>query len=104
MTRAVAVLGGAPPVWDDKGDRVDFNYWWQGTEALASMSPNGETWVEWSLALRRALIGKQITNGPLRGTWPTEDAWSTPGLEAYTAATGALSLFTVVAAESSTSK
>lgn len=104
MTRAVAVLGGALPVWDDKGDRVDFNYWWQGTEALASMSPRSETWVEWSLALRRALIGKQITNGPLRGTWPTEDAWSTPGLEAYTAATGALSLFTVVAAESSTSK
>jgi hypothetical protein len=35
----------------------------------------------------------------MRGTWPTVDAWSAPGMEAYTAAVGALALYAVLEAE-----
>lgn len=93
---AKRVLAESTPLWDLDNGTIDYNYWWQGTEALAAAEPRGAAWEQWSKDLLQALVETQITRGPLWGTWPTVDAWSGPGLEVYTTATNAMSLFAVI--------
>lgn len=96
---AAALLGSKAPTWNVAKGSIDYSYWWHGTQALASLGKRGEAWQIWSEDLRRALQMNQILDGPMRGTWPTVDAWSAPGMEAYTAAVGALALYAVLEAE-----
>ncbi|MFT5688552.1 MAG: beta-lactamase regulating signal transducer with metallopeptidase domain [Planctomycetota bacterium] len=99
MDEATALLGRKAPRWDIADGWIDYTYWWQGTEALAGSEERGKAWQHWSLSLRNALLTNQVLQGPLKGTWPTVDAWSDPGLEDYTAATGALALYALLDAE-----
>jgi beta-lactamase regulating signal transducer with metallopeptidase domain len=96
---AAALLGSKTPAWSVTKGSIDYSYWWHGTQALASLGKRGEAWQTWSENLRRALQLNQILDGPMRGAWPTVDAWSAPGMEVYTAAVGALALYAVLDSE-----
>lgn len=92
QSRAAELLLASAPLWDQQHGTIDYTYWWQGTAALASLKDSPDAWECWRLNLRNALIETQVQSGPLRGTWPTVDAWSAPGMEIYTTATCALAL------------
>jgi len=91
---ASALLSTKTPAWDVEKGTIDYSYWWHGTRALASTP--GDAWDDWSSKLRGALQENQILSGPMKGTWPTLDAWSAPGMEVYTTAMGALALYEVL--------
>jgi hypothetical protein len=95
MKRAEGVLLRRVPVWDLEHGTVDYDYWWQGTEALAARSAAGCNWTAWRISLLDALWEHEVREGEDAGTWPMVDAWSAPGLEVYASAANALSLYAV---------
>ena len=99
MAKAIQVLGNRTPEFNRDQGMIDYTYWWQGTEALASSKERGEVWENWKGDLLGSLIRNQVTSSDRLGTWPTVDAWSAPGMEVYTTATCALALYALVDAE-----
>jgi len=96
MRKAEGILLASVPTWDAEYGTIDYDYWWQGTEALASRGASGAEWTDWRTALLDALLKHEVKEGADAGTWPMIDAWSTPGLEAYASAANALSLYAIL--------
>ena len=99
MAKAIQVLAGRPPEFNQKGGLIDYTYWWQATEALASSKERGEVWQDWKGDLLASLLGNRVLTEENHVTWPTVDAWSAPGMEAYTTATCALALYALIDGE-----
>ncbi len=97
------LIGGAGllqtslPAWDAKAgavregqNMIDFYYWYYGTLAMFQMG--GNFWTTWNEKMKDVLVANQCREGCSKGSWPTEDRWSTEGGRVYTTAINVLSL------------
>jgi hypothetical protein len=94
------------------GDGVyNLYYWYYATLGMYQLQ--GIHWQRWNDALRKALVSRQVKDGPLAGSWDTNDLWGGHGGRVYTTALAALALevyyrflplYTVVAPEEDRAK
>jgi hypothetical protein len=72
----------------------DTYYWYYATQVIFHVG--GEPWKAWNEALRRQVIGTQMVNGPLSGSWhpmePVADRWGPHAGRLYVTAMNLLSL------------
>ncbi|MCB9830983.1 MAG: hypothetical protein H6807_00810 [Planctomycetes bacterium] len=73
IERGRGLLRAAPPSWDPVGGRVDYVYWYFG--CLANYQAGGSDWVGWDEHLRDALVGRQVEEGDLAGSWDPIGIW-----------------------------
>ncbi len=59
-------------------------YWYYGTLALSQLQ--GANWQRWNDALQANLVGRQVKDGPLAGSWDTNDLWGGHGGRIFTTA------------------
>jgi hypothetical protein len=52
----------------------------------------GPGWQRWNDALQRALLARQVKQGPLAGSWQTDDLWAGYGGRLYTTTLATLTL------------
>lgn len=85
LPRAVALVASKLPEWNDRKGSTDFLYWYWGARLFHKLGgPNRKAWRQATL---EALLPKVRWESDGTATWPLEDAWSLPGLEAYATAT-----------------
>ena len=65
-------------------------YWYYGTLSMYQLQ--GDHWQRWNEALRATLVGRQVKEGPLAGSWNTDDLWGGNGGRVYTTALATLTL------------
>ena len=65
-------------------------YWYYATLGMYQLQ--GIHWQRWNDALRRTLVGRQVKEGPLAGSWDTDDLWGGHGGRVYTTSLAALAL------------
>ena len=65
-------------------------YWYYATLGMYQLQ--GAHWQRWNDALRTTLVGRQVKDGPLAGSWDTDDLWGGYGGRVYTTALAALTL------------
>ena len=65
-------------------------YWYYATLAMYQLQ--GAYWQRWNDALRTTLVGRQVKDGPLAGSWDTDDLWGGHGGRVYTTAMATLTL------------
>jgi hypothetical protein len=65
-------------------------YWYYATLGMYQLQ--GDHWRRWNDALRAAVVGRQVKEGPLAGSWSTDDLWGSYGGRVYTTALAALTL------------
>jgi hypothetical protein len=65
-------------------------YWYYATLGMHQLQD--EHWPRWNEAVRTALLGHQIKQGPLAGSWDTNDLWAGHGGRIYTTALATLTL------------
>ena len=82
---AAAYLLGQLP-----GDECNLYYWYYATLALDQLQ--GPSWQTWNEALQRALLSRQVKQGPLAGSWETNDLWAGCGGRLYTTTLATLTL------------
>jgi hypothetical protein len=70
--------------------KADFYYWYYGS--LAMFQLQDERWVRWNEALQRELTSRQVNQGEMVGSFPTDEIWSGYGGRVYTTAMAALCL------------
>ena len=90
VAAASRVIGGQLPTWDKRGRKVNFYYWYHGTNAQFQLG--GDAWTAWSKALQAALIPHQETEGCGKGSWSPRGEWGLTGGRVYATAMGALCL------------
>jgi hypothetical protein len=56
-------------------------YWYYGTQVMYHLQ--GEPWKQWNSALRDLLVGTQLKDGHLAGTWDPKDSWEHSGGRIY---------------------
>lgn len=88
-TKHAQLLRAKLPTWDP-GRRVDYYYWYYGSQAMARRG--GDDWIVWSKALRPAVIETQRRDGDFAGSWDPLDPWSFAGGRIYATALAALCL------------
>jgi hypothetical protein len=65
-------------------------YWYYATLGMYNL---GDTyWEQWNGALQKALVGRQIKQGPQAGCWEGDDLWGCHGGQIYTTAMATLTL------------
>ena len=65
-------------------------YWYYATFSMYQLQ--GVYWQRWNEALRTTLVKLQVKEGPLAGSWNTNDLWAGYGGRVYTTALSALTL------------
>jgi hypothetical protein len=65
-------------------------YWYYATFSMYQLQ--GVYWQRWNEALRTTLVSLQVKEGPLAGSWNTNDLWGGYGGRVYTTALAALTL------------
>jgi hypothetical protein len=65
-------------------------YWYYATFSMYQLQ--GVYWQRWNEALRTTLVNLQVKEGPLAGSWNTNDLWGGHGGRVYTTALAALTL------------
>jgi beta-lactamase regulating signal transducer with metallopeptidase domain len=98
LDKSIELLVSKAPLWDLEKGTVDYTYWWHATEALAGTEMAVNQYAVWRDSLRSILNERQVASGPMAGTWPNVDAWSSQGYEVYTTATCALALYATLEA------
>ncbi len=88
------------PACDEAGDYLlgelpsdgqsNVYYWYYATLGMYQLQ--GAHWRRWNDALRTTLVGRQVKEGPLAGSWDTDDVWGGYGGRVYTTALSALAL------------
>jgi outer membrane biosynthesis protein TonB len=68
----------------------DFYYWYYGS--LAMFQLQDERWATWNQAMQKQLVGRQLHEGDLSGSFDTNEVWSGYGGRVYTTAMAALCL------------
>ncbi|HEV3418448.1 MAG TPA: hypothetical protein VG056_16610 [Pirellulales bacterium] len=71
-------------------DHVNLYYWYYGTLGMYQLQ--GDHWQRWNEALQAALVGEQVTEGDLAGSWDPKCIWSGYGGRIYSTAMSALCL------------
>ena len=89
LARAADLVRDMPPRWSPEDGTTDFAYWCFGAAAMAGVG--GDHAAAWRRALHTTLLGSRIVEGD-RAHWPADDAWSRPGMEAYSTASAVLAL------------
>jgi hypothetical protein len=71
---------------------ANFNlyYWYYATFSMYQLQ--GVYWQRWNEALRTTLVNLQVKEGPLAGSWNTNDLWGGHGGRVYTTALASLTL------------
>jgi hypothetical protein len=59
----------------------DAYYWYYGTQVMYHMQ--GDFWTSWNAALKEAVVGTQLKDGPMAGTWDPRDQWESSGGRLY---------------------
>jgi len=65
-------------------------YWYYATFSMYQLQD--VYWQRWNEALRSTLLSLQVKDGPLAGSWKTNDLWGGHGGRVYTTALAALTL------------
>ncbi len=65
-------------------------YWYYGTLGMYQL--RGIHWQRWNEAMRSAVVGRQVHEGPQAGSWGTNDLWGGHGGRVYTTALATLTL------------
>lgn len=65
-------------------------YWYYGTLGMYQL--RGIHWQRWNEAMRKAVVGRQVHEGPQTGSWDTNDLWGGHGGRVYTTALATLTL------------
>jgi hypothetical protein len=65
-------------------------YWYYATFSMYQLQ--GVYWQRWNEALRTTLVSLQVKEGPLAGSWNTNELWGGYGGRVYTTALAALTL------------
>jgi hypothetical protein len=65
-------------------------YWYYATFSMYQLQ--GVYWQRWNEALRTTLVNLQVKEGPLAGSWNTNDLWGGHGGRVYTTALASLTL------------
>jgi hypothetical protein len=65
-------------------------YWYYATLGLYQLQ--GDHWRRWNDAIRTSLVTRQVKDGPLAGSWDTNDLWGGHGGRVYTTAMATLTL------------
>ena len=65
-------------------------YWYYATLGMYQLQ--GVYWQRWNEALRATLVSRQVKDGPLAGSWDTNDLWGGHGGRVYTTAMATLTL------------
>ena len=65
-------------------------YWYYATIAMYQLQ--GDYWQRWNEALQTTLLGRQVKDGPLAGSWNTDTLWGGYGGRVYTTAIATLAL------------
>ncbi len=65
-------------------------YWYYATLGMYQLQ--GNHWQRWNEALRAALVSRQVKEGPLAGSWDTDDLWGGHGGRVYTTTLATLTL------------
>jgi hypothetical protein len=83
-----------PALGDPRNPQRDTYYWYYGTQVMFHMG--GEHWKAWNGKLHPLLVGSQIKQGPLAGSWqprgPVPDRWSAHAGRLYVTTMNLLSL------------
>jgi hypothetical protein len=82
---AAAYLLGETP-----GDECNLYYWYYATLGMYQLQ--GPGWQTWNDAVQRALLRRQVKQGPLAGSWETDDLWAGYGGRLYTTSLATLTL------------
>jgi hypothetical protein len=93
-------LGREHPACNETGDYVltelpgegTFNlyYWYYATLSMYQLQDHH--WERWNGAIRKALVERQVKDGPHAGSWDTDDLWGGHGGRVYTTALATLTL------------
>ena len=93
-------LRGQHPAGNEAGDYLleetpgegDYNlyYWYYATLGMYQLQ--GAHWQRWNDAMRDAVVGRQVKEGPLAGSWDTNALWGGYGGRVYTTALATLTL------------
>ncbi len=91
------LISNCLPEWDTNGgpggtSRIDFYYWYQGTQAMFQYG--GPRWETWNASLKTALVPHQRRDGDEAGSWDPIDAWGSEGGRVAGTALGVLALET----------
>lgn len=65
-------------------------YWYYATLGMYQLQ--GMHWQHWNDAIRKALVSRQIKEGPQAGSWDTNDLWGGHGGRIFTTAVATLTL------------
>jgi hypothetical protein len=65
-------------------------YWYYATIAMYQLQ--GDYWQRWNEALQTTLLGRQVKDGPLAGSWNTDTLWGGYGGRVYTTSIATLAL------------
>jgi hypothetical protein len=65
-------------------------YWYYATLGMYQLQD--AHWRQWNESIRSALVSRQVKEGPLAGSWDTNDLWGGHGGRVYTTAMAALTL------------
>jgi hypothetical protein len=65
-------------------------YWYYATLAMYQLQ--GEYWRRWNEAMHKAIVERQVVDGPQAGSWNTDTLWGGYGGRVYTTAIAALTL------------
>jgi len=65
-------------------------YWYYATLSMYQLQ--GTHWEHWNNAIRKALVSRQIKEGPLAGSWETNDLWGGHGGRVFTTAIATMTL------------
>jgi len=85
ISKSLSVIKGNLPRWKPNGGRVDYYYWYYGSQ-LAHLTQDTLT-VIWHDAVLEALIKGQEKKGCVEGSWnPEYDPWGEDGGRVYTTA------------------
>lgn len=70
----------------------NFYYWYYATLALYQSQPHSEAWTLWNEAMKRELLGTQVSQGDTAGSWDPRCIWGGHGGRIYTTALGCMCL------------
>ncbi|MBL4844497.1 MAG: terpene cyclase/mutase family protein [Planctomycetes bacterium] len=90
LRKSSAHLDQNLPTWDKNGRKVNFYYWYYGTNAKFQIG--GPTWKAWNKAIQKALLPNQETKGCAAGSWKPQGEWCLAGGRVYATAINTLTL------------
>lgn len=84
------LLAKKPPEWKPAEGKVDYCYWFFGSEAMRRLG--GEGAAQWQRAVAAALLQGQRKDGTAAGSWDPVDPWGDIGGRLYATAMAVLAL------------